>query len=232
MISMTFDLSSTCIGVTFAQTDDKGHIIYGKTLPIVPKRPTGLDFGYTTKKPKKITTKGNTYNAFLKPDEILISKTEAEKRNKDFKVLEHNYLLRNIGAQCGKYLSKIKPDIVAIERNKSFNGILTTKLLAEIAGGIYFYCGANDMSLYDWDEATVRAKIRRDINTFERTIDGSEGSEVVLDTKWEIFCRLRAYFSKNFPGVFDFSKMTLDESDSLAVFYYLFTTVIKGDKKK
>jgi hypothetical protein len=229
LISMTFDLSSTCIGVTFAQTDDNNRIIYGKTLPIVPVRPTGIDLGYSTKKQKKITARGNTYAAFLKPDEILISQVEAKKRSREFKTLEHNYLLRNIGEQCGKYLDKIKPDIVAIERNKSFNGILTTKLLAEIAGGLYFYCGAKGITLFDWDEATVRSKIRKDINTFRRTIDGSEGNEVALDTKWEIFCRLREYFTKNHPGTFDFSNMTLDESDSLAVFYYLFTKVIKGD---
>jgi hypothetical protein len=231
MIAMTFDLSSTCIGVTFAQIGKARNIKYGKTLPIVPVKPTGLDVGYTTKQPKKITARGNTYSAFLKPGEILISKAEAEKRKKDFKNLSHNFLLRNIGEQCGKFLNQIKPDVVAIEQNKAggFNGVLTTKLLSEIAGGIYFYCGAQDMPLYDWDESTVRAKIRRDIKAFDRTRDGSEGNEVALDTKWEIYCRLREYFTTHHKGIFDFTNMTFDESDSLAIFYYLYTTVIKGE---
>ena len=230
MITMTFDLSSTCIGVTFAQIDKKKKIIYGETLPIIPKKPDGTDVGYTTKKPKKLESKGNTYTGYLKPGEVLISKAEADRRKRSFKNLEHNTLLRNIGIQCGRFLNKIKPDIVAIEKNKAgFNGILTTKLLAEIAGGIYFYCGAHAIEMYDWDEATVRSKLRKDIQHF--SLNKKDSEQFSVDTKWEIYCRLRAYFNEYHPGVFNFEKMGMDESDSLAIFYYLYKEVIskKGE---
>lgn len=229
MIAMTFDLSSTCIGVTFAQVENK-QIVYGKTLPIIPKKPDARDLGYTTKTPKTISSSGNTYKTYLKPGEMFVSKAEAERRRSTFKNLEHNYLLRNIGQQCGMFLNKIKPDVLAIERNKSFNGILTTKLLAEIAGGMYFYSGAHGITLYDWDEATIRAKIRKDILSFSLQ-KNEEEEKIAVDTKWEIYCRLREYFSTKHNQPFDFSNMTLDESDSLAVFYYLYTTILlKGEK--
>lgn len=223
MIVMAFDLSSTCIGVTFAQLDKVNRCItYGTTMPIIPKRIDGLDAGYTTKQPKKIASGGKEFTGFLKKGEFSISMKEANARKAQFKNSKHNLLLRDIGEQCGKFLNKIKPDVIIIERNSSFNGVLTTKLLAEIAGGLYFYAGAHGNDFYDYNEATVRAKIRRDIKDFTYEEDG----KMALDTKWEIYRRLHSYFDKNHPGVFNFDNMTMDESDSLAVFYYYLTTEV------
>lgn len=218
---MCFDLSSTCIGVTFAQMKNQ-RLTYAKTLAIIPKKLTAKDLGYTTEKPKKIDSRGNQFLGLLKPEEYTISKKEAERRISEYKQFVHRELLKNIGDQCGLYLEKINPDIIAIERNKSFNGILTTKLLAEIAGGIYFIAGMKQKPLYDHDESTIRAHIRRTIPDFTRYQEGTD--QMALDTKWEIYCRLRSYFETNYPGLIDFSNMTMDESDSLAVFYHLLTT--------
>lgn len=202
-----------------------GRIKYVQTLPIIPKHPSGKDLGYTTKDPKKIDYRGNQFKGFLKPGESSISKEEADRRLKDFKNYSHRELLKNIGKQCGYFLEKVKPDVVALEKNKSFNGILTTKLLAEIAGGLYFYTGARGIPLYDYDEATIRANIRREIKEFNRY---KEGTNVLsVDTKWEIYCRLRSYFETNHPGMIDFSKIGMDESDSLAVFYHLFVNELQ-----
>lgn len=221
---MCFDLSSTCIGVTFAQIkNNKPHYI--QTLAIIPQKPSGKDLGYTTMDTKEIHYNGNRFKGFLKPGESYTSKEEANRRISEYKNFSHRELLKDIGKQCGRFLEKINPDVVAIEKNKSFNGILTTKLLAEIAGGLYFYTGAHNIPMYDYDEATIRAKIRRDIKEFNRYKAGTD--LVAADTKWEIYCRLRSYFEVNYPGLVDFSKMTMDESDSLAVFYHLLTTKLQ-----
>lgn len=220
MIVMTFDLSSTCIGITFAQIDKKTKkITYGETMPIIPRKPDPRDLGYTTKHPKKIAYNGAEFRGYLKHNEFSISKAEADRRSRELKNDGHNFLLKNIGEQCGNFLNKIKPDVIALEKNASFNGILTTKLLAEIAGGLYFYAGAHGNELFDYNESTVRAKIRRDIPDFSYEKDGKKA----LDTKWEMFCRLRAYFELNHPGIFDFENMGMDESDSLAIFYHYYT---------
>lgn len=209
---VSFDLSSSCIGVSLATVENKEFKQVG-CIPIIPVRPTGKDVGYTTDKPKKIAYRGSEFKGYLKPGEFSISKTEADKRKAQFKTLEHNHLLRNIGKQCGLILKKVQPHEVVIERNMSFNGILTTKLLAEIAGGIYFYCGANDIEMFDYPESTIRAFIRRQLTSF--TYENEVG-DVALDTKWEIYCRLRTYFG----DLVDFTKLTLDETDSLAALYY------------
>lgn len=221
MIAMCFDLSSKCIGVTFSQFYGD-HIKYAKTLAVIPERPSGKDLGYTTNAPKTMYSNGKETKTFLLPAETAISQEEAKKRIAMFKNYSHLSLLKNIGKQLGYYLDKIKPDVIAIEKNMSFNGILTTKLLAEIAGGIYFFAGARNIPMYDYSEATIRAKIRRDITNFNRYKTGTD--EMALDTKWEIYCRLRSYFDKYYPGMIDFENITMDESDSLAVFYHLFTT--------
>lgn len=215
MIVMTFDLSSKCIGVTFAQLDGP-NIVYGKTLAVVPKKINATDLGFTTKSPGKL--------GLLRSGEDKTAKTEQVRRIRTYKNTRHNALLTNIGKQLGNFLLKIQPDIIAIERNKSFKGILTTKLLAEIAGGLYFWAGAFEMPIYDWDESEIRAKIRRDIP--EVNLEHPTKKKMALDTKWEIQCRLRAYFETKHPGIFNFSNMTLDESDSLAVFYYLYKEII------
>ena len=222
MISMCFDLSSSCIGTIFAQT--KGEKITSlHRLAIIPKRPTGVDLGYTTKKQKTIDSNGKSFKGFLKPGEYAISQAEAKRRNAEFKVLEHRYLLNDIGKQVGYYLGKVKPDIIAIERNKAFNGILTTKLLAEIAGGLFFYAGAMKTTFYDVDEATVRARIRKDLPLNRNQV------ELAVDTKYEIYSRLRDYFTHEHPHLeLDFEKMTMDESDALAVFYYLYQTKLRN----
>lgn len=224
MIAMCFDLSSTCIGVTFAQLKS-GRIRYAQTLAVIPEHPSGKNLGYTTQKPKEIHYNGNKFKGFLRPKELYISKEEADRRLRHFKNYAHREMLRDIGKQCGRFLEKIQPDVIAIEKNKSFNGILTTKLLAEIAGGLYFYTGARNIPMFDYDEATIRAKIRKDITEFNRYKEGT--NLVAADTKWEIYCRLRSYFETNYPGLIDFSKMTMDESDSLAVFYHLLTTELQ-----
>lgn len=221
MIAMCFDLSSKCIGVTFAQFDKK-DIKYARTLAVIPEKPSGKEMGFTTAAPKMMYSNGRETKAFIYPNETAISQEEAKRRTANFKSFSHLSLLKNIGKQLGYYLDKVKPDVIAIEKNASFNGILTTKLLAEIAGGIYFFAGARNIPMYDYSEATIRAKIRKDITDFNRYKEGTD--EMALDTKWEIYCRLRSYFEKHYPGMIDFKNITMDESDSLAVFYHLFTT--------
>lgn len=226
MIVMCFDLSSECIGVTFAEIKNK-KLTYIQTLAVIPESPSAKDLGYTTKQPKTIFYNGDKFKALLKDGEYFISKKEAKKRVTAFKNSTHRELLRDIGKQCGFYLEGVKPDIIALEKNKAFNGVLTTKLLAEIAGGIYFYTGMRDLPLHDFDVSTVRSNIRKTIPAFKRYTN--ELHQTALDTKWEIYCRLRSYFEKNHPGLLDFSNMTMDESDSLAVFYHLYESVLKKE---
>lgn len=216
MLVVAFDLSSTCIGVCVAKVDLKKQPIKLKTVSIIPQKPSGKDFGFTTKESKKIAKNGKEFQAFLYPHETIISQREALDRIRMVKSEKHLGLLKNIGQQCGELLFRLKPHVVLLEKNASFNGILTTKLLAEIAGGIYFYCGATDTSLCDYHVETVRAYLRQTIPVFDRA---NEDGKDVLDTKWEMYCRLRTYYKAQHPKIV-LDRITMDESDALALFYY------------
>lgn len=211
---ITLDLSSALIGMTIA-TIEKMRVTSLITEGMVPYKATGKDFGYSTIGEKTI---GEGYKAFLYPDEHHVSKAEANRRKQAFKNERHRRLLYDIGRDLGGRLDAERPDYVAIERNESFNGVQTTKLLAEIAGCLYFYTGQRGIPFSDHNAGVVRATVRSTIplsRKERRMPDGSIG----LDTKSEIYCRLR----KTYSHLVDFTHMTLDESDSLAVFHHLKT---------
>lgn len=209
---ITFDLSSTLIGITYGVVEDR-VIKSIRTEGVVPRKPDGTHFGYTTKRPKKI---GRGYPAFLLPGEHHVSKAEAVQRVKRVKQEGHRDLLLQIGADLGRRLEAFPPSRLVIERNESFNGILTTKLLAEIAGGLFFYSGLKQIPFEDLNAALVRKTVRDTIplSRDERVLaDGT----LALETKLEIKERLR----KVYGHLLDFDHMTTDESDSLALFHHL-----------
>lgn len=217
MFVATFDLSSTLIGMTIAQFK-AGELIYVKTIPIFPKRIDGTDLGYTTKAPKEI---GDGYKAFLKQGEHHISKAEATRRMQEFKVLKHRKLLLNIWEQVGEILTKVRFNVMIIERNSSFNGVLTTKLLAEIAGGLYSIAAMYKAEFYDLHESTVRAFIAKDLpyETLEK--DG----KIIVGPKWEMRQRLEPAYRQHI----DFDKISLDEVDSLVLLHYFRKCIYEGE---
>lgn len=209
---IAFDLSSTLIGATYGVIEDR-VIKNVRTEGIVPRKPNGKDYGYTTQKPKKI---GSGYPAYLLPGEHHISKAEAERRARFIKHDSHRQLLLNIGEDIGERVEAFSPSRLIIERNESFNGVLTTKLLAEIAGGLFFYSGLARIPFEDLNAAVVRKSVRDNIalTRAERVL--SDGT-LALDTKTEIKERLR----KVYGHLIDFDTMTTDESDSLALFHHV-----------
>lgn len=215
MIVLAFDLSSTCIGVTFAKLTPDETIETLTTQPVIPKEPDGKTFGYTTKQPKTLRRRGTTFQSFLKPGESSISQAEGKRRASWFRHRKHNYLLRNIGKQLGMIIERLQPGVLIIERNASFNGVLTTKLLAEIAGGLYFIAGARGVPLYDYPESTVRAHLRREVKQPRITTEAMS-----IETKWLIYQRLRQVYDTGEHPHLNFDTMTLDESDALATFHY------------
>lgn len=208
MYVATFDLSSTLIGVTIGQFKD-GELFYVKTIPLYPERIDGKSVGYTTKAPVTI---GTGYKGFLKPNEHHISEKEAKRRNSEFKVQKHRELLLDIFTKVGAVLRKIKFDVIIIERNSSFNGVLTTKLLGEIAGGLYAFAAMLDVQFYDFNESTVRSFIRKDLPYETLEHDG----KIIVGPKWEMRQRLEPEYREHI----NFSKITLDEVDSLVLFHY------------
>lgn len=211
---ITFDLSSTLIGITYGVVEDK-VITDVRTEGIVPRKPDGKHYGYTTKKPKRI---GRGYPAYLLPGEHHISKAEADRRATHIKQDAHRRLLLHIGEDIGDRIDAFGPNHIFIERNESFNGVLTTKLLAEIAGGLFFYSGIRRIPFEDLNVSTVRKTVR-DTIPLSRSERLLEDGSIALETKLEIKERLR----KVYGHLTNFDGMTTDESDSLAIFHHVAT---------
>lgn len=207
---IAFDLSSSCIGVTTATVID-GTVTKVTVDDIVPRKFTGLDYGYKTKTPKKI---GSGYTAFLKEGEFHISKSEASRRQSEFKTSKHQDLLLDIGKQVSRFISSLDLDLVMIERNMTFNGVLTTKMLAEIAGQIHYLAASNAIEFESRSVHTVRKLIRNAIPLSRADRVQTDGS-IALETKAEIKARLK----KVYGHLVDFDTMSEDGSDSLAVFH-------------
>lgn len=207
---IAFDLSSSRIGVTTA-TVAGDHITHVKVEDIVPRKFTGLDYGYRTKTPKKI---GSGYTAFLKPDEYHISKAEASRRQSEFKTAKHRDLLLDIGKQVSAYVAQMDLELILIERNMTFNGVLTTKILGEIAGQVHYLAASKGISFESCNVHTVRKLIRDNISLSREERVQEDGS-IALETKAEIKARLK----KVYGHLIDFKKMSEDGSDSLAVFH-------------
>lgn len=221
-VIVAFDLSSKVIGVTVAKLKKK-NIQDIMVFPIIPKRADGKLFGFTTKNKKKVELRGGqTINTFLKEGEVTISKKEAARRNRMVKEEAHTYLLKDIGKQLGYILFELQPDVIVLERNEAFGGILTTKLLGEIAGGIYFWAGFFDVELASYNARTMRSLLNKHVRGADvRNGDG----ELIVDTKMIVKRKLEKFYEDNLGvKVEGWDNATLDESDALMAFTYYYMT--------
>lgn len=225
---IVFDLSSTLIGVSVGIVDEVNKKIERvMTLPIKPERADGLLFGFTTRNKKPITLRsGEVIKTYLKEGEVLISKAEAKVRNALVKNDAHTYLLKDIAWKIGSLIKNVKPDVIVIERNESFRGVLTTKLLAEIAGGVYCLAGIMEKPMYSYNVTTVRALMNKLVrqNTFY-----NDAGEVIADTKMIFKEKNKVILEQLGLTVKGFDEASLDESDSLACLLYYFFHEIKGE---
>ena len=162
---LSFDLSLARTGVAFAEIND-GAVSNVSTVSIIPSADErrlieGLGFLYSK---QKIDTKnGGSYQAYV------THKGErppyAEKKKRDVAVRNAiNMGKRNSLAEQIKLLfDKVKPELVLVERNESFNGILTTKLLAEARGILEGACVGAKIKQYSV------AEIRKNIDLVSLT---------------------------------------------------------------
>lgn len=216
------------IGVTIAELNGDKVEKLG-VVPVIPNRPNGKDFGFTTKNPKAITMRdGKRMRVYLKKGEVIISKREANERASMIKNESHTMLLKDIGRMLGSILFSVSPDVIIIERNETFGGILTTKLLAEIAGGIYFWSGFYDIDMYSYNVGRMRSALNRCVRGVDlKTDDG----KLIVDTKMVVKKKLEKLIEDEKWNVHGWENATLDESDSFLAFVYYYMTEIRRDSE-
>lgn len=222
---VALDLSSTQSGVAIADVNGIGEYKKVTTLAIKPQEANGKMLGYTTKAPKMLEGRdGRKFKAFLREGESYVTSAEARRRVAEFKKLSRVMLLKSSGKQLGIVLNTVKPDILIMEQNSSFNGVLTTKLLAEVAGGIYFWAGVTDTPLRVINVNTVRSMLQRLVPDPDLMLNGVR----VVDTKFRVKRQLVEYLTHR--GVrYNVEGCSLDETDALAqLVYFVEQEIIRG----
>lgn len=228
MIIMTFDLSSVCVGVIAAEIDDRsGKTIKMKSCPIMPPQYDATVLGYHKSKKSLPDRKGTMLNTYWKDGETIITKKEKEHRDKEVRSQKDIYVLQNISKTMNYLIDGIKPDLILVEKNAIFNGILTSILLGKVMGSLVSLTGIHGIPLIEYPVNQVRNPFDLPlmIRAFQKLHTPEELMKIPDITKRT----LREYLEKIY-GPHGVVFQTDDESDACVVYYYWKTEVYNRER--
>lgn len=222
---MAIDSSSVCTGVVIAEIDGRNLTKVG-CAPVIPQKFDVSTLGYMKTKKKYTNKKGVSYQAYTIPGESYVVESVAKKRNVQVRHEQNNFKLNNIGSQLSMIIKNIQPDIIVIEKNKTFNSVLTSALLAEVMGLVEGVAAASNIPLHKYTVEEVRKSINaaKLVKLFAMQKTPEELSHCKDVTKEAIQDYMMAEYSK-----YGFKPSTLDESDACLIFHYWYENIFKGD---
>lgn len=210
---MTFDLSSVCIGCVIADVENK-KVTKIASCPIVPKKDALVPIKLGFLKSKQKTENG--LNSYVKYSGESVSKTEKKHRDSIVREAQNAKIMEDISLKLSEIVTAIKPDIIVMEKHAIFNGILTSVLLAKIAGILIGVAGDNGISVLEYPVSIIRKRYNLVSLTkdFVKTLSPSDLEKIKDMTK----AAIGFYLGKKYNIAFQ----TYDESDACAVLdYYL-----------
>lgn len=215
---LAFDLSSRCIGVVagYVNLDNKKPIVV-KSSPIIPTPFNAKKLGYLSSK-RKVKTKDNTYiTSYVKPNEKTVSKSEKMRRDREVRREKDLYILNYIGLKIGEVINNINPDLILVEKNEIFNGILTTVLLSKIMGVLVGIASSKSIKIEEIKVKTARKiiDIEKCINNLREKIGEKEMANIPDITKRALRLEM-----ENKYGIYGLSCSTDDEGDACVIFNY------------
>jgi hypothetical protein len=160
MRTLSFDLSTVCVGILAAGIDDDTRKIkVMKSCPIFPPKYDVSAVGFMKSKKKLPSIRGNKeLNTWARPGETHISETEKKHRDVMVRELEKHFILTHISQKVGDYIENIAPNVINVEKNSMFNGILTIELLAKLMGTLIGIAGDRGIPLNEYKVQTVRKR--------------------------------------------------------------------------
>jgi len=214
---MSFDLSSRCIGVICARIEDR-KIINILSCPIVPPKFNPASIGFSSSRKKILTSKGKEINTYLKPGETTISKQEKKQRDSYIRSQKDLFILKNISKSIDTLVDGIKPDIILVEKNSIFNGVLTSVLLGKVAGVLLGLAGRLSIPVIEYPVKKVREpyNVGSLIKEFAKKHSEEELRKIPDITKRALRELMEEKYKINFQ--------TDDESDACVVFDYWYNT--------
>ena len=213
---LAFDLSSVCVGVVASRVNEITKTpIKVISCPVIPSKFDVTRVGYKRSK-AKIKTRGGEYiNSYIKEGEKEITKQEKKRRDIEVRNNSNLHALSYISTQIEKIVTMIKPNVVLVEKNKIFNGVLTSVLLGKVMGVLVGITTSKGIPLKEYEVATVRKNINI-VKCIEELV--SELSQEEIDKIPDITKRaLRKYMEKKY-GKYGLKCSTDDESDACVVF--------------
>ena len=220
---LAFDLSTACTGVTGAELNGK-DIVYLKTFSIVPcvdKKKTISSLGFEPNKRYIESARSQRILTYVRfPDEN-VPKTEKKKRDVAVRNAINAGLKQDLSVKLNHLVQSFCPDIILVERNESFHGVLTTKLLAETKGILEGAAGS--IPVYSYNVVKIRSEM--DLTTITKQfIDSVQDASVLSGVDKITKHAIKHYLEKKY----NIQCQNTDESDSLAVFNYYYETEVKS----
>lgn len=215
---MCFDLSSTCIGVVTAKINEN-KVEKILSCPIAPINFDVSSLGFMPSKKKLPTKKGELLNTYVKLGETQITKSEKEKRDTLVRSQKDVHVLASISKSISNLVDNIKPDIIIVEKNAIFNGILTSILLAKILGILHGLAGRLGIEVKEYSVNKVRSIINvgKLIRDFSKDKTDCELKSIPDITKRALGDMMTKEYGIRFK--------TDDESDACVVFHYYFKEI-------
>ena len=218
---MAIDSSSVCTGVVIAEINNRRLTKVG-SAPVIPHKFDASSLGYLKTKRRYKNKDGKEYLAYTMPGETNVSEAVAKKRNVQVRHAQNDFKIRNIGAQLDMIIKNIQPNIIIIEKNKTFNSVLTSSLLAEVMGLVEGVASANNIPLHKFTVEEVRKSINsaKLVKMFASHKTAEELASCKDVTKEAIQDYMLSIYNKN-----GFAPSTLDESDACLIFHYWYNNI-------
>jgi len=224
---MSFDLSTSCIGVITAKINDNTKdIIKILSCPIIPSKFNPETLGYLKSKKKLETVKFDFLNCYAKAGETHISKAEKMRRDREVRGQKDIYVLADISRVMGNMINSIKPDLILVEKNVSrLNGQLTTVLLAKVMGTLLGISGMLGIPVKEY--AVNKARGILDVPHLVKDFAYNHSPEELREVP-DITKRAIREFMQSIYGKYGLVMQTDDEGDGCVVLNYWYKEEFGG----
>jgi hypothetical protein len=199
-----------------------------KSCPIIPPKFDVATLGFHRSKKKLPTPIGdNQLTTWWKDGEATITKKLKEKRDVLVREATNKFILEHLGASMGTLIESIGPDIINVERNSMFNGILTIELLAKSYGTLLGIAANYGIKTNEYKVQVVRKRY----SPAKLTMDFAKRHEPeYLASLPDVTKAAFRELMQEKYGKFGLELHSDDESDACVVFDYWYEEIfLKGE---